>query len=183
MGVCWRDWVHAMWSARGQWLPGDARGFRDHDHRVHSSGSDERPPPRDEHVGLRLYATRVTRRVVFLPDEVRGPIAEALAEKRASLRCATRIIAVDGVHVHALFEIGEADAKAAVVRAKQQASHRVRARLPGSIWAQGCHVVRIEGEQRWRCTVDSIAAHGQRGAELWQPERFRASIAHGDPGG
>ena len=47
-------WYHVQFSTFGTWLRGDERGFRDHDHRLHSSGDYRNPPPPGEHEGLRL---------------------------------------------------------------------------------------------------------------------------------
>ena len=174
MGFRWDDWVHAMWSARGQWLPGDARGFRNHGHRVHSSGDVRNPPPDNEHAGLRTYAKSITRRVVFLPNDVRPRLVSALVEKFEMLRVPVRVIAVDGVHAHALVQLGIADAKPLVARAKQHSSFQVRDRLQGSIWAESCHPVRIEDEGHWRATVEYIHAHRERGACVWEPPQLAA---------
>ncbi len=44
MSVRWNDRVHVMFSTRGHWLPVDPRGFRNRDHRIHSSGDYTHPP-------------------------------------------------------------------------------------------------------------------------------------------
>ena len=47
-GMLWR---HVICHAKNTWLHGDERGFRDRDHRAHSSGDYYNPPPKDEHQG------------------------------------------------------------------------------------------------------------------------------------
>lgn len=90
---------------------------------------------------------------------------------------AVRIIAIDAVHAHALIRAGEGDAKPMVARAKQRSSHAVVDELPGSIWAQGCEVVRVRDEQHWRTVVDYIANHAIAGATVWEPETIIAERA------
>ncbi len=48
-GKCW--W-HNILSTHGSWLPGNPRGFRSRNHRIHSSGDYKNPPPLGEHAGL-----------------------------------------------------------------------------------------------------------------------------------
>jgi hypothetical protein len=176
MPARWDDWVHAIISTYGTWLPGDPRGFRDHDHRVHSSGDYKRPPPSGEHAGLHRYARERSGPEVVIPVVLRRPVAEALGEKLMSIGCPPRILAVGKVHGHILLRVGAADAKPIVGRAKQLASHRVRVELPGTIWAQGCNVVRIEGESHYRWVVGYIEKHRREGASVWiHPDLHRAS--------
>ena len=47
-------WFHIMLGSRCSWLHGDARGFRDRKHRLHSTGDYKNPPPSKEHADVRL---------------------------------------------------------------------------------------------------------------------------------
>src|SRR5262249_17500638 len=44
-------WRHVIISTLNSWLPGDPRGFRAVNHKIHSSGDYKNPPP-GEHAGL-----------------------------------------------------------------------------------------------------------------------------------
>jgi len=167
MPTRWSDWVHAIVSTYGTWLPGDPRGFRDHDHRVHSSGDYKHRPPPGEHAGLHRYAKKRTGPEVRIPSELRPVIVNALAEKLLAMKHPVRILAIGEVHGHILLRIGSGDAKPIVGRAKQFASHQVRDQLPGSIWAQGCHVVRIEDDDHYHWVVSYISRHDREGAAVW----------------
>ena len=48
-------WRHVTLNTKNSWLPGDERGFRNRDHRIHSTGDYKTPPPKQEHAGLRRY--------------------------------------------------------------------------------------------------------------------------------
>lgn len=172
----WTAWVHAIITTYGSWLPGDPRGFRDHDHRVHSSGDYKSPPPAGEHAGLYRFTEANTKAAVFLAPDVREHIAIALVEKLQSQQVHVRCIAVAGTHAHILACVGSQDAKPIIGRAKQAASHRVRDRLPGTVWAQGCHVVRVRDESHYRSIVNYIARHAEDNAYVWNhPDLRRAS--------
>ena len=41
----WRHWYHCNGSTYGTWLPGDPRGWRSRNHRVHVPGDYRTPPP------------------------------------------------------------------------------------------------------------------------------------------
>lgn len=163
--MLWSAWVHGMFSTRGHWLPGDPRGFRDHDHRVHSNGDYRHPPPPGEHEGLLKHALTLLQTNVRLPAPQRGTIALALAGKLLELDAPPRILCVDAVHGHVLFRAASRDAETLLGRAKQLASHRVREVLPGRIWGQHSHCVRIREESHYRSVVDYIARHP--GAFIW----------------
>lgn len=66
------------------WLPGDVRGFRNREHRIHSSGDYKHRPPVAEHEGLRRYNEPLRSSVVVIPRALRllvaGTIARALLE-------------------------------------------------------------------------------------------------------
>lgn len=181
MPTRWDNWVHAIVSTYGTWLPGDPRGFRDHGHRVHSSGDYKRPPPPGEHAGLHRYAKRRAGPEVVIPPALREPIAGAFAEKLIEVRCPPRTVAVGKVHGHALVRVGRANAKPIIGRAKQAASHRVRVELPGNIWAQGCHVVRIEDEGHYRWVIGYIERYAEEGAAIWVHPEILARAARRAP--
>jgi hypothetical protein len=156
-----------MFSARGHWLPGDERGFRDRKHRIHSSGDYAIPPPPDEHAGLRRYAHAIAGPSVRIPEELRSTIARALGEKFDELHAPARIIAITETHAHALVRVGDVDAKPLVGRAKQAASFVVRASLPGQVWGGSCHVVRVRSEDHYRRVVEYIDEHRCEGGAIW----------------
>jgi hypothetical protein len=73
-----------------------------------------------------------------------------------------------------LFRSGVEDAKPIIGRAKQYASHQIRNDLPGTIWGQGCHVVRIRDQDHYRQVVTYIGDHVLEGAAIWVHPMYRA---------
>ena len=179
----WSNWVHVIWSTRGAWLPGDPRGFRDHDHRLHSTGDYRAPPPSGEHAGLYRTARERCPVEVQIPFRLRQTIAEALGDKLLALEQPPRIIAVMRTHVHALVRAGPTNVRESIGRAKQAASHAVRDELPGRIWGQRCHPVRIRDGVHYRQVVEYIAAHGEEGGALWIHPDLRKASGQASKGG
>ena len=175
----WTNWAHITIGTRGSWLPGDPRGFRDHDHRVHSSGDYKNPPPIGEHAALHQFAKSIAPPPLDLPSDLRSTIAEALGEKFIETGHPARIIAVAARHAHALIRAEDDDAKPIAGRAKQAASHAVRRSLPGTIWSQGCHVVRVCDEAHFHAIVAYIAEHEREGAAVWVHPSCRKSDLRG----
>lgn len=160
-----------MSSFRGQWLPGDERGFRDHGHRVHSSGDYRRRPPEHEHAGLRSYARSISKGPVFVNASQAARIGESLLEKLDSMGVACEAMAVMPSHVHGLINVGAADAVALFGRAKQLASRRLSEELPGKLWGASSHAVRIRDRAHFAATRRYILEHWS----LWR------SGAQGNP--
>ncbi len=163
-----------MCSTRGAWLPGDERGFRSRHHRIHSTGDYRSPPPVEEHAGLRRTVAAMAHPFVRLTPAVRPTIAKAFAEKFRKECCLPVLVAVAETHIHALISVGKTDAKRIVGRAKQYASHQVRESMPGKIWGQGCHVVRVRDRSHFRVIIEYINEHERaEGAFVWRNPDLR----------
>ena len=101
-------WWHVMWHTYGTWLPGDPRGFRDRDHRIHSSGDYKKPPPQREHEGLYDYARRVSNsEVVLATPALRREVCDALLSTIAEFQYRVLVLTVCRVHVHTVIELPE----------------------------------------------------------------------------
>src|SRR5687768_18482511 len=80
MPVKGRAWWRVDISTYCSWLPGDDRGFRSHDHNIHSSGDYKNPPPPEEHEGLRNYHEARSPEPITIPRELRLRVATVIAE-------------------------------------------------------------------------------------------------------
>jgi len=176
----WADWVHAIITTYGTWLPGDPRGFRDHGHRVHSSGDYKSPPPAGEHAGLLDRSRRAVKSKIVLPPEHRQAVAGSLVSKLDELGHPVRILAVNATHVHLMVRVGQRDAKPVIGLAKQRASLDARSWLQGGLWAQGCHLVRVFSDEHYHTLIRYIAEHADEGAFVWVHPTCRRAES-GDP--
>jgi hypothetical protein len=119
------------------WLPGDQRGFRSHDHNIHSSGDYKNPPPIDEHEGLRDYHEDRSPKPIDLPRALRLRVAAAIAG--ALMKGGHRVLVVSCAdrHAHIVSEL-PVDLRAfnkAIGDAKARSSLAIRRWLPGRVWA------------------------------------------------
>lgn len=160
-------WVHAIAMLRGWWLPGDERGFRSRDHRIHSSGDYKHRPPSWEHIHLRNWAERVSKDAEpALNQHERSVAGAAFVEKLIRENLIPLAVACAATHVHALFRASDIDALKALGKAKQLASLRV-ARRSGRIWGRGGGVDRIADREHQVRVFRYILRHRAEGAWVW----------------
>ena len=166
------SWMHVQWNTYGSWLPGDPRGFRNRDHRIHSSGTYKAPPPLGEHAGLHMYAaTRLVRNPIELSEELRERVLLAVIQKADMLGCPIEALAVARQHVHALLFVDDARVDGEVGKLKRHSSHAIRDAIPGTGWSAGCHPEHVEGQEYWLNVVRYIMDHRDEGASVWRRPR------------
>lgn len=151
---------HITWSTYGSWLPGDPRGFRTRHHRTHVEGDYKNPPPPGTYDGLHAYAKgALTKPPVVLPIPLRPVAGQTCLEQFQKEWSTVHAISVGGEHVHAALEAQPQGLKALVGRAKKVPSHRIRAEIPGQVWAEGCHVMPIRDKGHWLNVLKYIRTH------------------------
>jgi hypothetical protein len=120
------------------WLPGDERGFRNRDHRIHSSGDYKHRPAPEEHQGLRNHNRERCPEPVAIPRDLRLKVATKIAE--VLLRLGHRVLVVSCAdrhgHVVAELPIDEREFNRVVGTAKCQSSSAIRKALPGRVWGR-----------------------------------------------
>ncbi len=132
-------WWHVMWHTYGTWLHGSEKGFRDRDHRIHSSGDYKHRPPPDEHAGLRDYMKRITKgEVVLHTVALRREVCEAIVATLRELEFRIMIVTVCRVHVHAVAELPlqEDPFDDAMAKLKTKSSARVKGKPQPRLWAR-----------------------------------------------
>jgi REP element-mobilizing transposase RayT len=162
--MCWR---HIVFSTHNSWLPGDPRGFRSRDHRIHSSGDYKNPPPEGEHAGLYRYAKKISGDPVVIPEELREPMGQAIIADLQKRDCRVLVIAVAGTHVHYLAELPEdvSEYRDIVGRSKTAACFAVREQMPGRIWGRNATYKVIKDAEHQRNTYRYILK--QKDAWIW----------------
>jgi len=161
-------WWHLILSTKRSWLPGDARGFRSREHRIHSSGDYKQRPPDDEHAGLRntneQYAAPVE-----IPRELRGVVVDAIHRKLDKQAYEVLVIAVGMHHAHLLVRLPDdyTSVKKVAGQLKQASSHAVREHLPGRLWADGGKPIRIRSRRHQLEVFEYIREHAKEGATVW----------------
>jgi hypothetical protein len=132
-----KRWRHVVISTLNSWLPGDPRGFRSVDHKIHSSGDYKNPPPSGEHAGLHRYSKAMSGAPVIIPRDQRQVIAESIRDETNRVSHRMLVIAVADTHCHFLVELPDDmdEVRRIVGEAKRKASVAVRKHLPGRVWA------------------------------------------------
>jgi REP element-mobilizing transposase RayT len=119
------------------WLPGDERGFRSHDHGIHSSGDYKHPPPEEEHEGLREYHEAESQDSIRIPRDLRLVVATVIAEVLVVAEFRVVVVSCADKHAHIVAELPTdlKDFNRLIGRAKAKSSLAIRKRLPGRVWA------------------------------------------------
>jgi len=132
-------WFHTQIWLYGHWLPGDAKGFRNKKHRIHSSGDYKSPPPPDEHAGLQTHARRLLKQPpITLTPQQRKLLGELLLRWCRLKHIPVAAVSVGGAHAHLLAKLPIADTDATIGKAKRYASCESRKQdpsLPSKLFA------------------------------------------------
>jgi hypothetical protein len=159
-------WRHVICNTRCSWLPGDPRGFRNREHRIHSSGDYKNLPPTGEHAGLHSHNLNRSGDRVTIPDAVRRRVAESFANH---LRCdgwTVSIVSVSETHLHALarLPLDRRKTKRVVGDAKRIASRSVKAEMPGSVWSEGGTYKPVRNAGHYSAAYGYIRTRQEEGA-------------------
>jgi len=158
---------HVMWGTYGSWLPGDPRGFRTRKGRRQVPWDYRHPPPPGTYDRLHAYARQSLKKPpVVLPAPLREPLGRACLERFGLEGVEVFALSVGAEHVHAALECPGEGLKTLVGRAKKVSSHRVRGRLPGRVWQEGCRPIRVRDEAHWQNVLNYIKSHAP-GAWVW----------------
>lgn len=162
-------WYHATFGTRNSWLPGDPRGFRSRDHKIHSSGDHKSPPPVGEHAGLYAYSKAISGQPLILPDTCRKGVCNKVVNTLLGNDLCVLAASVGGMHVHLLVElpIDRTAVKGLIGIAKKSASQSLGDLLPGRVWARDCGLKPIRDEEHHRNTFLYIPKHTEEGAYVW----------------
>jgi len=165
-------WYHTQIWLYGHWLPGDARGFRSQDHRVHSSGDYQHRPPTGEHAGLHRHAKSLLKnQPITLSRSQRECVGLLLVRwfeiKQQPLAAAS----VGGAHAHLLALLSNDAVDATIGKAKRYASTESRKQepsLPSKLFAVKGEPKRIRDFEHFEVAYDYVfEKHAREGAWTW----------------
>ncbi len=164
--------IHATCHYHGQWIPGDQRGFRSRDHRIHSSGDYRNPPPIQEHAGLRQWVrVNMNQPPVTLEPPQFEIVGLVLVHKLQRMNCEVVVLSSGPTHVHTLFVPSETDVIKQLGKAKQFASLKCPNHA-GQLWAESCDAVAVQKEQHACNAYQYICDHAvKEGAWVWRADR------------
>jgi REP element-mobilizing transposase RayT len=173
-----RAWYHVTFSTYGTWLRGDERGFRDHDHRTHSSGNYKDPPPITEHTPLREWCKRVMHKdPVHLSHAQRVRILPLFLDSLRAHNVRPIALALLPDHVHLLANFECECVRKHIGVAKTRTSHALRNEIPGTVWAKKCFPKLIRDREHHSSTFGYIVRHEKEGGVVWtfRDERAQSS--------
>lgn len=165
----WKGWYHVNISTYGTWLPGDDRGWRSRQHRIHVEGDYKNRPPEGKYAGLRDRSRELMKgAAVFLKDDERRIAGQALVEMLVDQEVEALVLSVDAVHCHMLSRFGSLAARTAVGRAKKHAYHVLREQRRGRrLWAKRGRTLPIRSRSHQVNVYHYILEHAQSGAWVW----------------
>jgi len=166
-------WWLVTWRTYGSWLPGDPRGFRTWRRREYV------PPPRDEaESGEPIYdpsaykeryeeaRERLTAPAVCLTLADRQKVCSALVAEIDRVRIVPATLAVAESHIHFVAQFGDLRIRPVVGRLKAAATLAIKQQGPtdAPVWAAGCHMKSLYGEDDFVAAFRYVQQHGCEGA-------------------
>ena len=164
-------WYHCTGSLFGNWLPGDPRGWRSRNHRLHVPGDYRQPP--NPATFAEIHARSLSLRhkpAVWLSIVQRRVVCRAWGEALNHYGLAFGEIAIGSRHWHLVFACADRKPKTWVGRLKAWSVKRLQdhgCRPTGTVWAQGCRAGPIQNEAHLTNTRRYIADHFNQGAAVW----------------
>ena len=133
-----KAWRHVVICTVNSWLPGEPRGFRAEDQKIHSSGDYKNPPPAGEHAGLWHYSKKISGESVIIPKEDYATVGHKIIAKLKELGHRVLAISVSATHSHWLVELPDSisSIRRIVGQCKTASSHAIREHLPGRVWGR-----------------------------------------------
>ncbi|MEM7808161.1 MAG: hypothetical protein AAF561_08630 [Planctomycetota bacterium] len=162
-------WLHVTLTTRNSWLHGDPRGFRDKEHRLHSSGDYRNRPPAGEHASVHaFYRSRSDGVSPRFDDNQRIRVCDIVVDKLVEQRQQPVVVAVVSNHLHFLARFP--DDRRATNRLIGQVKRRVTRRLDGSespTFSQGAGIEVISDRSHQEATLRYIRDKQGSDAAVW----------------
>jgi hypothetical protein len=168
-------WYHCTGSLYGNWLPGDPRGWRSRNHRIHVEGDYQTPPEAGRFTHIhRRSAALLKHPPMWLALDQRETICRAWAEGIEHYALAGGAIAIGSRHWHLLFGCCDGQPCVWIGRLKSWSLKRLQGygRCPaGKVWAAGSRAEPIRDTSHWWNAKRYIERHRKQGAAVWAHDR------------
>lgn len=159
-----------MWHTYGTWLPGSPRGFRNRNHRIHSSGDYRSPPPPGEHEGLFRYnVARSKGEVVLRDSKQRDDVRDAIVGTLEQLKMRSLVVSVTRVHIHLVAElpVRKIELDTVITKLKIESSKLIKCKVNGRGWARGRTAVLIRDPKQRRAAFFYVKYKQGSSASVW----------------
>lgn len=154
----------------GTWLLGDPRGFRTRHHREHVEGDYRNPPPEGQYNALLNRSRQLMKRdPVYLTLEQRQRAVNEFVRAFEKWHTELRVIAIDRIHLHALFRDPQHNPRRVFGLGKKECSAYMKqdALAPvGGLWAVRCKCLPIRDAMHFESAIRYICDHVHRGAAI-----------------
>jgi len=165
-------WHHTQLWLYGHWLPGDERGFRSRDHRIHSSGDYKHRPPQGEHAKLHEYAkAQLQSQPIALTDAQRRRIGELIVRWFSLKSMSLAAVSVGGAHTHVLAALPRMHEDATIGKLKRYVStesSRQDASIPSRLFAGKGEPKPVMTREHFFASYEYITKkHAREGAWTW----------------
>ena len=166
----WRHWYHCTGNTYGTWLPGDPRGWRSRNHRVHVPGDYKNPPLVSFHHIHRRSQRAQKHPPTRLTRAQREEACRLWGQALNFYNISFEALAISAIHWHLLICCPDDEPRAHIGRLKSWSSRNLRrAGLVGSgpLWAQGCRAEPIRDAKHFENCQQYIRRHYEQGAAVW----------------
>lgn len=168
-------WWLITWGTYGSWLPGDPRGFRTWRRREYVPSPFGRAQGGEPIYDSAAYAERhedtrgrLTSTPVSLTVTDRREACSALVVEIAALRIVPAILTVAKRHAHFISQFGELAIRPTVGRLKAAATRSMKSVCfdAPQLWAKGCHMESLNGEDEFVAAYQYVQHHVSQGAAI-----------------
>lgn len=162
----WEHWYHCNGNTYGTWLPGDPRGWRSHDHKIHVDGDYKSPPPMGSDDGLHKYSQHLMKSKAVILSQYqcqKALIIWVSALEHYQLQIAA--IAISSYHWHVLAQFPDHQPRITIGKVKSWCSKQLD--RPKPIWAAKCRCQPIADAKHWNNARKYILKHIHQGASVW----------------
>jgi len=118
----WQHWYHITIGTYGTWLPGDPRGWREKDHRLHVEGDYKKPPVRTDFATAKhANAKQLMKHAPYIiKTEDKAAIGDLVLKSLTHQQIPVSTVAVSTINIHLLVQCKRDNPKPVAGNVKRQ---------------------------------------------------------------